>query len=162
MNKKTRINRTRIDLGLYALLAGFALIGAAGCCDECDDPVYVDYPPAAPTGLYSVTGNLQVDIFWNANTESDLEGYDIFWSPTPVDEDFEYMVSRYRHENYFTDFDVENSVTYYYKVRAFDRSGHTSDFSDMIQSARFRPAIHNGRAVDSRQVRIFSTICVYN
>lgn len=37
-----------------------------------------------------------------------------------------------------------------------------SDFTEMINSAVWRPASQNGRAVDSRQVRIFSTICVYN
>jgi hypothetical protein len=37
-----------------------------------------------------------------------------------------------------------------------------SDFTEMINSAVWRPASQNGRAVDSRQVRIFSTIYVYN
>ncbi len=37
-----------------------------------------------------------------------------------------------------------------------------SDFTEMINSATWRPASQNGRAVDSRQVRIFSTIYVYN
>ncbi len=37
-----------------------------------------------------------------------------------------------------------------------------SDFSDMIQSARFRPASHNGRAVDSHLVLTFSRISVYD
>jgi hypothetical protein len=132
MRRKPSINRMNIDLGLAAFVAVFAVIGAAGCCDECQDPVYVDYPPATPTGVFSVTGNQRVDIYWNANIESDLQGYDIFWSPTPDDADFEYMVSTRRHETQFTDFDVENSVTYYYKVRAYDSAGHTSDFSYII------------------------------
>jgi hypothetical protein len=34
--------------------------------------------------------------------------------------------------------------------------------TEMINSAVWRPASQNGKAVDSRQVRIFSTICVYN
>jgi len=37
-----------------------------------------------------------------------------------------------------------------------------SDFTEMINSAGWRPASQNGRAVDSRQVRIFSQIYVYN
>jgi len=126
------ISQMKIDLGLAAFVALFALIGAAGCCDDCNDPVYPNEPPAAPTGVFSVTGNMRVDIYWNANTEADLEGYDIFWSPTPDDADFEYMVSTPRHETEFADFDVENSVTYYYKVRAYDAAGLTSDFSDVI------------------------------
>jgi hypothetical protein len=37
-----------------------------------------------------------------------------------------------------------------------------SDFSDMIQTARFRPASHNGRAVESHLVLTFSRISVYD
>jgi hypothetical protein len=37
-----------------------------------------------------------------------------------------------------------------------------SDFRDMIQTARFRPASHNGRAVDSHLVLTFSRISVYD
>ncbi len=37
-----------------------------------------------------------------------------------------------------------------------------SDFTEMINSAVWRPASQNGRAVDSRQVVIFSKIYVYN
>jgi len=76
--------------------------------------------------------NRRVDLYWNANTEPNLEGYDIFWSPTPDDADFEYMVSTRRHENYFTDIDVENGTTYYYKVRAYDRWDRVSGFSNSI------------------------------
>ncbi len=37
-----------------------------------------------------------------------------------------------------------------------------NDFTEMINSAVWRPASQNGRAVDSRQVLIFSKIYVYN
>lgn len=37
-----------------------------------------------------------------------------------------------------------------------------SDVTEMINSAGWRPATQNGRAVESRQVRIFSTIYVFN
>jgi hypothetical protein len=37
-----------------------------------------------------------------------------------------------------------------------------SGFTEMINSAGWRPASQNGRAVDSRQVRIFSTIYVHD
>jgi hypothetical protein len=109
-----------------------ALFGTTGCCDECNQPVIVDDPPAAPTGLFSVTGDERVDMYWNANTEPDLAGYDIFWSPTSDAQDFEYMVSTRRDEAQYTDIDVDNGTTYYYMVRAYDRAGNVSDFSDAI------------------------------
>ncbi|MEW6607926.1 MAG: hypothetical protein AB1414_10835, partial [bacterium] len=36
----------------------------------CQDP-----PPSAPTGLKATAGNNQVTLNWNANTESDCDGY---------------------------------------------------------------------------------------
>jgi len=103
----------------------------AGCCDECNDPVIVDYPPAAPTGVYSITGDARVDIYWNANTEPDLEGYDIFWSDSG-DGPFTYLVSVPRHATRFEDTDVDNGVTYFYALRAYDDAEQTSEFSNVI------------------------------
>lgn len=104
----------------------------SGCCDECNDPVIVDYPPAAPTGVYSITGNEQVEIYWNANTEPDLEGYDIYWSYAAEDNP-EYMVSVPRHATGFVDGDVVNGVTYFYVIRAYDSGGQQSAESNQIQ-----------------------------
>jgi hypothetical protein len=134
MKPQPSIGRTDFDArfaGLLGMLVA-ALFGSAGCCDECDQPILVDYPPAAPTGVFSVTGDERVDIYWNANTEPDLAGYDIFWSPTSDAQDFEYMVSTRRDEAQYADFDVDNGITYFYMVRAYDRAGNVSDFSDVI------------------------------
>jgi hypothetical protein len=116
------------------LLAGaaiFSILLLAGCCDDCDDPVIVATPPAAPTGVYSITGDLWIEIGWNANTEPDLEGYDIYFS-YEYDSGFEYMVSVPRHNTFFVDNDVENGVTYFYKIRAYNRADQVSGFSDVI------------------------------
>jgi len=132
MRTPSIIKRMHIDPKLAAVIcAAVAVFGVAGCCDDCNDPLIVDYPPATPAGVFSVTGNFRVDIYWNANTEPDLAGYDIFWSPTGGD-DFEYMVSTRRDETQFTDFDVENGVTYFYKIRAYDLTDNVSPFSDII------------------------------
>ena len=61
---------------------GLLLFGPLGCNDE-DDCVCCGpdlHPPAAPRGLYSITGNEQVTLVWLSNTESDLEGYQVLWS----------------------------------------------------------------------------------
>jgi hypothetical protein len=107
-----------------------------GCCDECQDPVIidnppVDYPPAAPTGVFSITGDGWVDIYWNANTERDLEGYDIYWSDSE-ESPFKYMVSVPRHSTHYVDYDVDNGVTYFYLLRAYDAAGQQSGDSGVI------------------------------
>jgi hypothetical protein len=116
---------------LLAAAAIFSILHLAGCCDDCDDPVIVATPPAVPSGVYSITGDGYVEINWNANTESDLEGYDIFWSDA-YDGDFDYMVSVPRSRTYFVDNDVENGVTYFYKLRAYNRADQVSQFSEVI------------------------------
>jgi hypothetical protein len=135
MNAKTSIN-TPIEKRFWAVvLCGLAAATAlliAGCCDECSNPVVPpDYPPAMPTGVYSITGDTRVDIYWNANTERDLEGYDIFWSYNE-DGPFEYMVSVSQPSTRFVDTDVDNGTTYFYAVRAYDTGGHTSELSAVI------------------------------
>ncbi len=116
---------------LLAAAAILSILLLAGCCDDCDDPVIVATPPAAPAGVYSITGDQWIEINWNANTETDLEGYDIFWSDA-YDGDFEYMVSVPLHRTYFVDTDVDNGFTYFYKLRAYNRAGQVSEPSEVI------------------------------
>lgn len=134
MKAKTSITNPigkRVRSVLLSSLAAAAALMAAGCCDECNDPYVPDYPPATPTGLYSITGDTRIDIYWNANTERDLEGYDIYWSDSE-DGPFDYMVSVPSPSTRFVDTDVENGATYFYAIRAYDDRGQTSELSGAI------------------------------
>ncbi|MCK4305791.1 MAG: hypothetical protein KAY24_16255 [Candidatus Eisenbacteria sp.] len=117
---------------LGAMLVLVAL-GIWGCesCDECSC-VYPDVTaPAAPRGLYSITGDNNVTLVWLANTEADLEGYSIWWN-TSYEGEYECLATVSPsgcYEEEFIDVGVINSNTYYYAVTAFDRSGNESDFS---------------------------------
>lgn len=123
--------RTRASTVIAGTLIVATLL-MAGCCDDCVDcPIVVDYPPAAPTGVYSITGNEWIEIHWNANTEPGLEGYDIFWAGDESGP-FEYMVSVPRHRTYYVDTQVDNGVTYFYKIRAYDALDRVSSFSAII------------------------------
>jgi hypothetical protein len=105
-------------------LAGLLLLG--GCRDE--DSHYVDRtPPRAPEGVFSVTGDEQVDIYWLDNCESDLAGYRIYWNDEPSGY-FQYMATT--SNAFYTDTDVTNGETYFYAVSAFDRSGNESELSE--------------------------------
>ena len=61
----------RIRNFLPALAAGLLLAG----CNMLDE-----HAPAAPRGLYSVTGDGRVTLHWLENTERDLDGYVVYYS----------------------------------------------------------------------------------
>ena len=60
---------------------------ATGCepCDECDEDHWRPdtQAPAAPSGLWSMTGDREIRLMWIANAEADLDGYRIYRSTEP-------------------------------------------------------------------------------
>ncbi len=116
----------RVRWGVWVAAAVMALAMAG--CDSIDN---VDgIPPSAPDGVYSVTGDRQVDIYWNANDERDLAGYRVYRSGN-ASTGFVRIASV--GLNAFTDRDVNNGDKYYYRVSAYDDAGHESDLSDAIR-----------------------------
>jgi hypothetical protein len=78
-------------------------------------------PPAAPTGLYAIPGNGYIDLFWDANTETDLAGYRVY-RKAPGQEDFVLISGETRlviGERYRDDA-VTNGLQYSYKITARD------------------------------------------
>jgi len=118
-------------------LALLALLFVAGCTNN-DDCIYVDRtPPSVPRGLFTVTGDERVDLYWIDNSETDLEGYRIYWNDEATGV-YTYMATT--ANPYYADFDVVNGTTYYYAVTAFDKAGNESDLSYETISDTPRPA----------------------
>ena len=101
---------------------------AGGCSEDTQQPVIVDVPPSAPDGVFSVTGDGQVEVCWNPNPESDIAGYDIYWNDEATGF-YEYVASVGANETCYIDTDVTNGVTYFYAVLAVDGAGQESDLS---------------------------------
>ena len=117
------------------VIAVVVVLFSAGCSDE--NNVYVDRtPPRTPQGVFTMTGDEQVDVFWLPNCESDLEGYRVYWNDEPGGL-YKYMATT--SNTHFTDSDVNNGNTYYYAISAFDRAGNESDLSYEIVSDTPRP-----------------------
>ncbi len=104
----------------------------------CEDKKYVVSPeePAVPLGVYSVTGDGWVDIYWQANNDGGAtEGYGVYRYSRTVGGSDEYELigtvnaSPLVEEYSFRDDDLTNGVTYYYAVNAFNDFGE-SDLSD--------------------------------
>nr|MBN2277728.1 fibronectin type III domain-containing protein [candidate division Zixibacteria bacterium] len=93
----------------------------------CDDETvrYIDNTPAVPQGVYSITGDNAVYIYWLPVQDDDLDYYRVWWSPD--DDVYELMATT--DDEYYIDTDVENGTTYYYAVSAVDRAGQESALS---------------------------------
>jgi len=116
--KNIRQHLLKLALGLSL---NFVIMG-------CEKNVYgPDYDsPAAPQGLYSVTGDGQVTLFWFPNTEKDLSGYDVYRGSACGGT---YILIGSTTSSSFVDANVVNGNTYYYAVLAFDIQGNESDLS---------------------------------
>ena len=115
---------------LLPLLALGILLG--GCSEKTTAPVA---PPAAPRGLYSVTGDRQVTLVWLANTESDLAGYRVYEAPCATGKDCPYeriaAFSAPANSQYvqYVVTGLTNGVKRYYAVAAVNRAGVESALS---------------------------------
>jgi hypothetical protein len=126
----TENRHRRTPVGLATLIVLVGLTPLAGCIDQDDDEtIFVEVdtvPPAAPTGVVSTTGDREVRLRWNVNTEPDLDGYRIYWS---ADAEGPYELMASTRVNRFVDHDVDNGVTYFYAVTAVDFDGNESELS---------------------------------
>jgi hypothetical protein len=104
-----------------------------GCSVEGGDTIMADgMAPAEPRGVRSITGDGQVLIEWYPNQETDLEGY-IIYSNLEETGKYEEIARVGRSVSSYVDEDVDNGVTYYYAVSAYDREGNESDPSPVIE-----------------------------
>jgi hypothetical protein len=100
----------------------------AGCED--DDPVVAaDYPPFPPDGVFSVTGDQLVTIYWNENQEQDLDGYRVYRGNVDLSGPYFPLADVPAGQTFYDDTDVNNGETWFYAVAAFDRAGHESELS---------------------------------
>lgn len=99
----------------------FLIIG----CDD-DDFYYDNTPPNSPQNLAVFVGDNKVEITWDHNRESDLAGYNIYYS---FDYDGRYELIGNTEDNYYLDTDVNNGDTYFYAVTAYDFNGNESELS---------------------------------
>lgn len=143
--------------GATTLVLAAGLGVNAGChhwddCDDCDPGFHPDtYPPAAPRGVETVTGDHEVEIYWLANTERDLDGYRLYRNEEP-DGYFRRIATVGRSSVSFVDRDVRNGETYYYALAAFDDAGNESELSSELAFDTPRPEGRDLRLSNSVRV----------
>jgi len=112
----------KIILLSLALIVLVALVG----CEERDVVRYVDVDPGRPQGVYSITADEAIYIYWLPVQDNDLDYYRI-WYSSSADGTYEYIGAS--PEESYIDNDVINGVTYYYAVSAVDKAGNESELS---------------------------------
>ncbi|MDH4222311.1 MAG: hypothetical protein OEV55_02100 [candidate division Zixibacteria bacterium] len=120
---------------ILAIIAGLTFIFIG-----CEKKVYVvekdKTPPCSPKGVYSVTGDGAVYLYWEGSDEPDLSKYGIYWAPETdgiipePDGDFTFMT--WVNSTSYIDTDVTNGNTYYYVITAVDYSGNESEPSEIL------------------------------
>ncbi len=124
--------RKRILIHALSVIAVLAVAG----CEEKTHYITVADRPATPVGVYSVTGDGFVDVFWQANNDGgNTEGYGVYRYNRTVGGNDEYILigevsaSPFNEVYGYRDNNVQNGSTYYYAVNAYNVYGE-SDLSD--------------------------------
>jgi hypothetical protein len=112
---------------LILIIGGLLATASAGCKDDTVSPVDRT-PPAAPRGVYSVTGDRQVALYWLANTEGDVSGYRVYQSDCGGTGCLYSRVGSTTNTS-FTVSGLTNGVTRFFAVAAVDLHGNESDLS---------------------------------
>lgn len=95
-------------------------------CNNNDEYFYDNTPPSPPRNIYVFVGDQSVEISWDDNRESDIAGYNIYYS---FDYWGEYTLIGSTESTYYVDYDVNNGELYYYAVAAYDYNGNESELS---------------------------------
>lgn len=111
-------------------------------------------PPHVVDGVYSVTGDGEVTIYWRANQESDIDYYKVYRNSAPTGT-FTLVGSAASPQTSFVDDQVTNGNTYFYAVSAVDLAGQESaelSFENAFDTPRpegFGVSLTNALTVDA-------------
>ena len=112
----------------------------------------VDRPPHTVDGVYSVTGDGIVTVYWRANQESDIDYYKVYRNNAPTGT---FTLVGSSSTTSFVDNTVTNGNTYYYAVSAVDLAGQESpdlSFENVFDTPRpegFGVSLTNSATTDA-------------
>jgi len=96
------------------------------------DVKYETTAPAKPTGLTATGNGASIHLSWNANTETDVQGYNVLRAPANSS-DWN-VIARKLTATEFTDNTCHHNTTYQYKVRAIDKAENISAASETAEA----------------------------
>jgi hypothetical protein len=107
----------------WLLALALATVALTVGCNNEDRIVSVNNAPFRVEGVYSVTGDNEVTVYWRENQETDIDRYKVYRNNAPTG-NFTLIGSVASPP--FIDTNLTNGVTYYYAVSAVDHSGQES------------------------------------
>ena len=123
---------------LFPIFFALTTLIVVGCDEDDDDMVVVDTRPQPPQGVYTVTGDDAVYVFWSGPYERDIKEFIIKRSDEPTENYLE-IGRRTADDNPnldliyyipgFIDYTAANGHTYWYAISSVDFAGHVSDLS---------------------------------
>lgn len=119
MRTRRPLNRT------WIAVTGLILLPLLGGCRSGHVTGSYDRLPA-PSGVYSVTGDGEIALYWDDVHDADLSGYSVYRS---LHADGPYSRIGYSVDNGYLDERVSNGITYFYAVAAYDWRGRESELS---------------------------------
>ena len=87
--------------------------------------------PATPTGLTTTSQSASILLEWEANTETDLDGYMVFRAEKNTDK--WHTIARKLKTTKFIDNNCRQGITYEYRVKAIDKSENQSSASESVE-----------------------------
>ena len=113
---------SRSDIGCYGGIWG-------------ETYTYQDYPPKAPDSLKATSLNTMIVLSWKPNTESDLSHYLVYKDTLAgfIPDTFKIVGEVPKDSSVFRDYDFVLGRAYYYRLSAWDLTGHQSEYSDELQ-----------------------------
>ena len=119
----------------YGLFAKSYLVDAGGnqkTAIDAAQTVDIDSrPPSAVAGLAASALDGKIQLNWSANTDTDLAGYEIWSSATPLSG--YQLVQKSEPQESIVD-DLANFVPVFFKVRAFDRAANLGEFGEPFKA----------------------------
>lgn len=119
-----------------SLLLVLLALGVVGCDDDDGVIGVVDPIPATPQGVYSITGDHAVWVYWNGIYDTDVAEYVVYRSLeattgyqaiATVDAESNPNLDLIIYQ--YADQTANNGTTYWYAVTAVDRAGQESELS---------------------------------
>lgn len=112
-------------------------------CDHMHN--YDNTPPSKPRNISVVNGDNRVDLYWDKNPESDVAGYNVYYSYTY---NGKYTLIGSTQSTHYIDDGAKNGTTYYYAVSAYDYDSNESDLSEDVIYDTPRPEGFNQAIFD--------------
>lgn len=96
-------------------------------------------PPSSPGNLEGTSGDQMVELAWDTNDEDDLEGYNLYRAEESFSDvsDRDPVNGDLLTGTDYSDEDVQNGTTYYYRLTAVDGAENESGTSTEVEITPF-------------------------